>query len=107
MNLYSKYILAASYYKQTNTTTVLHASFFVSAKIDKPIINKWMFNKKRNAFQFETEMNEQTLKKILSSKQKILDHKNHQVYSPNEKKCNWCEQKKKKRCTVHKYKLFL
>ena len=86
MNLYSKYILAASYYKQTNTTTVLHASFFVSAKIDKPIINKWMFNKKRNAFQFETEMNEQTLKKILSSKQKILDHKNHQVYSPNDKK---------------------
>ena len=65
MNLYSKYILAASYYKQTNTTTVLHASFFVSAKIDKPIINKWMFNKKRNAFQFETEMNEQTLKKFL------------------------------------------
>ena len=53
MNLYSKYILAASYYKQTNTTTVLHASFFVSAKIDKPIINKWMFKtKKKNEMLF-------------------------------------------------------
>ena len=52
-------------------------------------------------------MNEQTLKKILSSKQKILDHKNHQVYSPNEKKNVIDVNKRKKRCTVHKYKLFL
>ena len=46
-------------------------------------------------------------KKILSSKQKILDHKNHQVYSPNEKKNVIDVNKRKKRCTVHKYKLFL
>ena len=54
-------------------------------------------------------MNEQTPKKqILRSKQKKnLDHKNHRVYSPMKKNVIDVKKKDEKRCTVHKYKLFL